>query len=145
MQGQRSWPSLPSIKEYFNGMTLSYWIVMAKTLTFALRLSCHLWNFDQERTLIHLCIQSSASNSWMVATGRATTQLVETGGVSLAPFSFWSFHIVTQHDGECEVYLQYNIIVSRSLHHSESTEVASNSTTLVCCIEGIGSTLTLVG
>lgn len=128
-------------------MRLSYWIVMAKTLTFALHLSCHLWNFDQERNrnLIHLCFQSSASNSWMVVTGSTTTQLVETGGVSLAPFSFWSFHIVTQHDGECEVYLQYNIVMSRSLHHSESTEVASYSTTLVCCIKGIGSTLTLVG
>lgn len=79
-------------------------------------------------------------------TGRATTQLVETGGVSLAPFSFWSPHIVTQHDGECEVCLQYNIIVSRSLHHSESTEVASITLQLlVCCIEGIVSTLMLVG
>ena len=119
-------------------MTLSYWIVMAKTLTFALHLSCHLWNFDQERNrnLIHLCFQSSASNSWMVVTGSTTTQLVETGGVSLAPFSFWSFHTVTQHDGECEVYLQYNIVMSRSLHHSESTEVASNSTTFSLMLVG---------
>lgn len=81
----------------------------------------------------------------MVATGRATTQLVETGGVSLAPFSFWSSHIVTQHDGECEVYLQYNIIVSG---HSTILKVQRSHLTLqllVCCIEGIGSTLTVVG
>ena len=71
-------------------LTWYFWIVIGKTLTFALYLSYHSWNFDQKRTLVHqmnLWFQSSANNSWMVATGRATTQLVETGGVGLAPCS----------------------------------------------------------